>query len=163
LNQIGNQIPNLRKKSYFWDYLYLDTAERSFMRMAIIQSNQFPKNERLCGKTRIKQLFEAGSTFKVYPLKVVYKRIDNAQETPVQVLISVPKKKIKKAVYRNKVKRQIRESYRLNNWLLHQKCVDKTVQLHLAFVYLSDSIHPYSEIKEKVKLSLEKITQTLEM
>ncbi|HQB29043.1 MAG TPA: ribonuclease P protein component [Paludibacter sp.] len=130
--------------------------------MTINQSNQFPKNERLCGEIRIKQLFEAGSTFKVYPLKVVYKRIDNAQEIPVQVLISVPKKIIKKAVHRNKVKRQIRESYRLNKWLLHQKCVDKNVQLDLAFVYLSGSMHPYSEINDKVKLSLEKIAQTLE-
>lgn len=132
------------------------------MHMTINQSNQFSKNERLCGEIRIKQLFEAGSTFKVYPLKVVYKRIDNAQEIPVQVLISVPKKIIKKAVHRNKVKRQIRESYRLNKWLLHQKCVDKNVQLDLAFVYLSGSMHPYSEINDKVKLSLEKIAQTLE-
>ena len=65
------------------------------MRMEINQSNQFSKNERLCGEIRIKQLFEAGSTFKVYPLKVVYKRIDNVQETPVKILVSVPKKRIK--------------------------------------------------------------------
>jgi ribonuclease P protein component len=131
--------------------------------MTINQSNKFPKNERLCGEIRIKQLFEAGSTFKVHPLKVVYNRIDGVHETSVQVLISVPKKKIKKAVHRNQVKRQIRESYRLNKWALHQKCVDKNVQLDLAFVYLSGTTHPYSEIEEKVKLSLEKIAQTLEV
>jgi ribonuclease P protein component len=133
------------------------------MRMAINQSNQFSKNERLCGEIRIKQLFEAGSTFKVYPLKVVYKRIDNVQETPVKILVSVPKKRIKKAVHRNKVKRQIRESYRLNKWLLHQKCIDKNVQLDLAFIYLSGSKHSYLEIEDKVKLSLEKIVQALEV
>jgi ribonuclease P protein component len=130
--------------------------------MATNRPNQFSKNERLCGEIRINQLFEAGSTFKIYPLRVVYRLLNNTQETPVQVLVSVPKKKIKKAVHRNKVKRQIRESYRLNKSLLHQKCNDKNVQLDLAFIYLSGTIHPYSEIEDKVKLSLNKIIQALE-
>ncbi len=130
--------------------------------MATNRPNQFSKNERLCGEIRINQLFEAGSTFKIYPLRVVYRLLNNTQETPVQVLVSVPKKKIKKAVHRNKVKRQIRESYRLNKSLLHQKCNDKNVQLDLGFIYLSGTIHPYSEIEDKVKLSLNKIIQALE-
>ena len=85
---------------------------------------RFSKREHLCSKKLIDTLFGPGRSHAMtaFPLKVVYRLVDNVTETTasagavtetnVQVLISVPKKHFKRAVKRNKVKRQVREAYR---------------------------------------------------
>ncbi|MCL1867508.1 MAG: ribonuclease P protein component, partial [Paludibacter sp.] len=76
----------------------------------------FNKKEHLCGKNNIERLFEAGNAFVAYPFRVVYlfeKQEDAANDAEVKVLISVPKKKHRRANVRNRLKRLTRESYRL--------------------------------------------------
>ena len=76
----------------------------------------FNKSQHLCGETTISQLFREGKAFLVFPLRVVYRVMprENVDKRPaVRVLTSVPKKQFKHAVDRNRFKRLIRESYRL--------------------------------------------------
>ena len=76
-----------------------------------------PKRERLCAKTLIDQLFMGHSSVKKeWPVKVVYQVVKrkDAQDVPVEMLVSVSKRHFKRAVKRNHVKRQLRESYRLH-------------------------------------------------
>jgi ribonuclease P protein component len=81
-------------------------------------NSQLPKNERLHSKKLIKELFDKGSSFFLYPFKVMVLDINiDIQETN-QVLFSVSKKKLKKAVDRNLIKRRMREAYRLNKQIL---------------------------------------------
>jgi ribonuclease P protein component len=65
----------------------------------------FLKKEHLCGEIRINKLFSNGKAFIVYPLRVVYSVEQNSTDVPVKVLVSVPKKRFKRAVKRNRLKR----------------------------------------------------------
>ena len=78
------------------------------------------KSERLCSKTLIERLFAGGnSSFPAFPLRVVYMWLEPSEGTSdVSILISVPKKRFKRAVKRNAGKRQVREGYRRNKYLL---------------------------------------------
>ncbi|WP_239016374.1 ribonuclease P protein component [Sphingobacterium corticibacter] len=74
--------------------------------------NTFKKEERLCSVRLIQSLFHSGSSFVVYPFRVVY-RFEKRDVGAAQVLISVSKRRFKLAVTRNSIKRRLREAYRL--------------------------------------------------
>ncbi|MDR1644548.1 MAG: ribonuclease P protein component [Tannerellaceae bacterium] len=101
-----------------------------------------PKGERLSWKRHIDLLFAKGQSFVAYPLRIVYLQTDIPMTSPVSMMISVPKKKIKKAVGRNRIKRQVREAYRLRKYELLQTRIEKNKPLLLAFLYLDKDILP---------------------
>lgn len=121
----------------------------------------FPKKEKLCGEIRIGKLFSAGSAFIVYPLRIVYQISEDISDVPVKILISVPKKKIKKAVNRNRIKRLIREAYRLNKMEFLSTIEKKGFHLSLAITYVSDKEMDFSLIQEKVISALSKVLLVL--
>jgi len=124
--------------------------------MKTVERNFFPKNERLSLQKDIDRLFTLGKNFVSYPLRVVCLPVikDDSSETGISVLISVPKKRIKHAVKRNRVKRLIRESYRLNKKESSTICKQKGEHLHLAFLYLSSDIKPYNDIDKAIQKAL---------
>ena len=73
----------------------------------------FPKSEKLCGEQAVDHLYKNGKRFVVWPLRVTYLPVDQA---PTQVLIWAPKSLFKHAVDRNRLRRQMREAYRLNKY-----------------------------------------------
>ncbi|TDG35865.1 ribonuclease P protein component [Pedobacter changchengzhani] len=74
----------------------------------------FKKEERLCSRKHLDLLFKSGSSFLLYPFRISYLFVDATADFPVQVVINVPKKRYKRAVDRNLLKRRIREAYRLS-------------------------------------------------
>lgn len=114
-------------------------------------SKTFHKSERLNSKKLIQELFEKGSSFFLHPLKVIY--LPAPSGSPNQVLFSVPKRNFKKAVDRNKIKRQLRESYRSNKMILNDTITDVN-SYFIAYIYLGKEILPYKEIDDKLKSSL---------
>ncbi|TCD08241.1 ribonuclease P protein component [Pedobacter frigidisoli] len=74
----------------------------------------FKKEERLCSRKHLDLLFKNGSSFLLYPFRVSYLFVNEPAAVQVQVVINVPKKRYKRAVDRNLLKRRIREAYRLN-------------------------------------------------
>ena len=118
----------------------------------------FSKSEHLCGDTRISRLFTQGESFIVYPLRVVYIVTTNEEKEVVSVLISVPKKRFKRAVKRNKLKRLIREAYRHNKHQLIDTMIANGKKLHLAFNYVSDDEMDLDAISKKMKIALEKLS-----
>jgi ribonuclease P protein component len=74
----------------------------------------FKKEERLCNKKLIDGLFHNGSSFLCYPFKASWMFVEGPQQFPVQILFSVSKKRFKRAVDRNLIKRRMREAYRLH-------------------------------------------------
>ena len=111
----------------------------------------FKKEERLAGEKHIQELFEKGSSFHLYPFRVLSLLNPESDHKINQVLISVSKRNFKRAVDRNLIKRRVREAYRL------QKDQIKELSLLLAFVYTSKEIEPFQVIKDKLFLVLEKI------
>ena len=92
------------------------------------------KAERLSRKRDIDLLFAEGQSFIAYPLRVVYTVIEEQRSVPASILISVSKKKFKRAVKRNAVKRQIRESYRIRKQALFESL--QTTGRYLAIAFL---------------------------
>ena len=123
----------------------------------------FSKKERIVSSKLMETLFEKGDSQAVtaFPLKVVYLPIDRPQGgAPAQVLISVPKKRFKHAVDRNRVKRQVREAYRQHKGVLYDSiAADK--QLLVAFIWLSDKHYLSAEVERRVSKLLQKIAQQL--
>lgn len=120
----------------------------------------FTKQERLVSRKRIDMLFSGSRSVAAYPLRAVYIYINKvrAGEDAVQLLISVPKKRFHHAVDRNRVKRQIREAYRKNKWLIYDALpADK--QLLLAFVWLSDRHLPSAEVEHRVVSLLQRVAE----
>jgi len=74
----------------------------------------FRKEERLCSRKHLDLLFKNGSSFLLYPFRIAYLFVDAPVDVQVQVVINVPKRRYKRAVDRNLLKRRIREAYRLN-------------------------------------------------
>ena len=126
----------------------------------------FTKSERLCSKLMIERLFAGGNkSFPAYPLRAVYMCQPPIQGmTDVSILISVPKKKIKRAVKRNLIKRQIREAYRRNKFILIDalKSREDGKRLVLAFIWLDNQIHSSEEVERKVKKLLVHIVESVQ-
>lgn len=116
--------------------------------MLDINQNTFTKNERLYAQKRIDALFASGESFIAYPLRVVY-TLREKDDVAVTVLISVSKKKFKRAVKRNRVKRLVREVYRLNKNELYIPEIDKSIDI--AFLYLKNELPSYEEIEKAIK------------
>lgn len=120
------------------------------------------KAERLHSKIQIGKIFEGGSqSFSIFPIRVVYRFIEQA-EAPVSLLLSVSKRRFKRAVHRNRVKRQLREAYRKNKHTLCQAVAEREKQLAVAFIYLSDKHIASSELETKVKTALARISEQLD-
>ena len=123
------------------------------------------KKERLNSKTLIERLFLGGSkSFPAFPLRVVYMSVEPVEEDmeAASILISVPKKRCKRAVKRNLVKRQVREAYRKNKHLLLDALASRNKRLIIAFIWLDNHIHSSAEVEEKVKKLLFHIVERLE-
>lgn len=72
----------------------------------------FGKEQRLCSGVLVSELFSDGGSVASFPIRIVYHLYPLDRVSGVQVLFSVPKKRFKRAVKRNRVKRQLRDMYR---------------------------------------------------
>lgn len=116
---------------------------------------KLPKNERLHAEKLIKELFNEGSSFFLYPFKVLFIQKDEQKLQPNQVLFSVSKKKIKRATGRNFIKRRLREAYRLNKHLL---AADGII---VGLIFVGKAEMSFAEIQPKMIQVLEKLNLDL--
>ncbi|WP_303015049.1 ribonuclease P protein component [uncultured Bacteroides sp.] len=122
------------------------------------------KAERLNRKILIGKMFEGGASksFSIFPIRVVYMPVDEG-EAPVSILVSVSKRRFKRAVERNRVKRQIREAYRRNKHLLTDGLSGRGKHLAVAFIYLSDEPVVTAQLEEKMRIALLRISEKLSL
>jgi ribonuclease P protein component len=89
--------------------------------------------------------------------------IDNKNSTETaQVMVSVPKKRFKRAVKRNRIKRLLRETYRLNKQSFVDRLELKQLQIQVAFNYVSDEELDFISIDKKMKIALQKLIEKIE-
>ena len=118
---------------------------------------EFPKKQKLCGETVIKEMFSSGKSFTTLSVRLVWKEDNNKDEVTVKSIIVVPKKKIRRAANRNIISRRMKEAYRLNKLELEKILKDKKLQLSIAIIYQKEIILSYRTIEEEIKLILERL------
>jgi ribonuclease P protein component len=122
----------------------------------------FSKQERLTGKTSIDQLFNEGKSFNLFPFRVFYNLFDYPDEPMVRLLIAIPKKKVKHAVDRNRLRRLVREAYRLNKPGFITGLETRSVSLHLALVYTGESVElTFEEVEMKITDCLTRLAKII--
>ena len=114
-------------------------------------SFKFNKAERLKNHHLLSTLFTSGKSFSAYPLRVVYIPIEEPGLFPAQFSLSVPKKKFRLAVDRNRIRRQIREAYRLQKHLLYEDLQSKDKRIALMVMYVAKEEKTYKDIEQSMK------------
>ena len=117
----------------------------------------FKKEERLCSKKVIDTLFAKGSPFFIHPFKIIWIDLPLETKFSAQILINVSKRHFKKAVDRNKIKRQIRESYRKNKSSLYDFLALHSKQCAFAITFVAKEKASYQEIESKIILILQRL------
>ena len=130
--------------------------------MSDINNYKFRKGEKIIGENRIDSLFSEGKSFVAFPLRVVYLKTElSSSSSSISVLVSVPKKRIKSAVKRNRIKRQVREAYRLNKHYLEAATESVNHHLDIAFVFVREELMEYSIIEKGMRKGLTEIVNRL--
>ena len=122
----------------------------------------FKKSERISTQREIDCLFKQGDAFISYPLRIIYLKQKPFSGETVSVLISVPKKKIKCAVKRNRIKRLIRETYRLNKMSLIQYCREKETNMLIAFIFIGNELSRWKAMEAAMQKAFQILIEKAE-
>lgn len=112
---------------------------------------KFPKKEKLCGQQRIQSLYREGQKLTVWPFRVTVRRGAFESPSPTKILIWAPKSLFKHAVDRNRLRRQMREVYRL-----HKQGMED-LGWEIAFNYIDRQLQPFSVLEKAMVRALKKI------
>lgn len=123
-----------------------------------MEKNTFNKSERLKSRKIIERIFNReGKSFSNYPLRVTWLETPLDTTFPVQITFSVSKKKFKKAVHRNRIKRLMREAYRLNKTKFYASLSAQEKQGAIIIIYTANEELPFHEIESKMKQALKRL------
>ncbi|TAK37532.1 MAG: ribonuclease P protein component [Saprospiraceae bacterium] len=112
----------------------------------------FKKKERLKSRKTIGRLFAGGQSFGMYPLRLVFLKEEEPKSgTPVEFGVSVPKRSFKSAVARNRLKRKVREAWRLNKHQLYQRLAGKPWQYAFMVIYVAKEDLTYEVIEKAMQ------------
>ena len=152
------------------------------------KKNSLGKEEKLKSRKQIEDLFANGKGFTAYPVKVVYKVLDNEQlmsegatvenhpsaetndslppvashSSPVVIGVSASSRNFKHAVDRNRIKRLLREAYRIQKHDLHRVATEKRIRLAVFFIYLDKTLPTFALLEDKMRYCLKRLRKILE-
>ena len=116
----------------------------------------FTKEERLCGQLRMKEVVTTGKAVHESPLKLVGKKMGLPTMEPAQVAFAVPRRYMKRAVHRNRMRRLMREAWRTGKHPYQERLRSKQVQCAWLFIYQGRTPITFSETRTKILRSLDR-------
>ena len=119
------------------------------------------KEERISWKRHIDLLFAKGESFIAFPFRIVYFSLEEKMPAPVSIMVSVPKKKFKRAVKRNLIKRQAREAYRLQKYDLLDPLEGKDKSLLVAFLYVDKEVQPVEVVEKGMRKAIRLLNERM--
>ena len=122
----------------------------------------FKKSERLKKQKDIDTLFKTGHKVKEHPVLLLWSKRENDDNVPLKMAFSVPKKLIKSAVKRNRIKRQMREIYRLQKNTIYNHLKNSPVKYAGMLIYVSEDLPDFELLKEKIIVILDRYRSTVE-
>lgn len=120
------------------------------------------KREKLKSRKQIEHLFANGKSFVVFPIRVTYIFLREDIEPVAQIGVTASKRNFKKAVDRNRLKRLMREAYRLQKIELAEILKQKQVKACIFFMYTDKTIAPFDVIKTAVAQCLVRLEKKLD-
>ena len=123
--------------------------------------NTFKAYERLKREQHIDTLFHTGKAFSVFPVKFIWVLVPRGAEvSPVRVGFSVPKKKFRSSVHRNRVRRLMREVWRLNKQQLYLAIPEES-QLHLFLIFTNAEMPVLDTLQQTITKGIAQLVQKL--
>lgn len=126
-------------------------------------SYRFRKAEKLSAEKQIQKLFDLGTSFHSYPFRVVWMKTEEVMAKQSAIGISVPKRKFKNAVDRNRIKRLIREAYRLQKSTLLSFLEEKEIKIVFMVLYTHNEILDFETIERKISAMLLRLQKEVEL
>ena len=120
----------------------------------------YNKTEKLKSRKMLNEIFTSGKSFSVFPVKVFY-ILPATKEHTVNAGVGVSAKNFRKAVERNRIKRLLRECYRLNKLSLHETVAGKQKSIAVFFLYIGKEMPEYAMLNEKMQKAITKLEEAL--
>ena len=124
-------------------------------------SNTLPKSERLRSRKTIALLFSKGNAISASPVRMLWLQAANSENSPFQFAVAVPKKNFRRAVDRNRLKRQMREAVRKNKSAVKKILAEKNKPCALMFVFTAKEKADYKEIEKQIILILQRFISNI--
>lgn len=125
--------------------------------LSSVDRNTFRKSEKICNQNQIDNLFNGGKSLRSGLFKLIFVKTESSGNSPVQVLIAVPKKNLRHAVDRNRMKRLIREAYRLNKHKIPDEYSKAGKHLDIAFIFLGKQPVSQAETVAAINVLLDRL------
>jgi len=120
----------------------------------------FKRHQRLKSRKTIDDLFLQNRSIKIFPVRLVYLSNTNCQFN-TQVAFVASKKNFKRAVDRNRIKRLMREAYRLNKKILEEKLSGFAINLSVMFIYQANEELPFQIIESRLRQLLTLLSEKI--
>lgn len=128
---------------------YIDTV--------LAKTFTYNKKEKLKSRKQLEALFGKGKTVLHFPVKVFYRLPGEPLDNVVKAGVGASSRNFKKAVQRNRIKRLLREAYRLHKQPLHQFMEAHNRQLVVFLLYIDKAMPQKRVIESKMPFVLEKL------
>jgi ribonuclease P protein component len=125
-------------------------------------SFSYSKEEKLKSRKLLQQLFANGKTFSVFPIKVFYMVVDEPLDFYIKAGVGTSSKNFKNATDRNRIKRLLRESYRLNKQPLHTFINEHKKQVAFFMLYIDKTLPLNNIVQSKMPLAIDKLIKAIQ-